>query len=259
VDLSDFSDTIGDVGSGLLGMVGANAQNQAAAGLQQQEENYNTQMANTSYQRGMADMKAAGLNPMLAYMEGGDSSPTAPLYQPSSPLSQATDAMSDLGSDFQNKKAKVTKAQGDASQATSNANSAETAAQTARATQPSAVNQAVAEASLAETKARVQNDTRISQTAASAADAKRKKADANSAEIEANVSKSGESARKNVAKVAPYVDVTSKAVGAASSALDAGNIYKALKKIAPKEEPWTSTRTGRIFNKNTGELHGNSY
>lgn len=39
-------------------------------------QQYNTEMSNTSWQRAVRDMQSAGLNPMLAYMKGGASSPT---------------------------------------------------------------------------------------------------------------------------------------------------------------------------------------
>lgn len=53
------------------------AQAFSAAQIQQQRE-YETSMSNTSYQRAIGDMQAAGLNPMLAYHQGGASTPASP-------------------------------------------------------------------------------------------------------------------------------------------------------------------------------------
>ena len=62
----------------------ANAQsaaNQAAANRSNERSafaqmNFQERMSNTAYQRAMDDMRKANLNPMLAYMQGGASSPS---------------------------------------------------------------------------------------------------------------------------------------------------------------------------------------
>lgn len=63
------------IGAGALTAGSARRQNRMQMEMAREQMAFQERMSSTAYQRAMADMRKAGLNPILAYQQGGASSP----------------------------------------------------------------------------------------------------------------------------------------------------------------------------------------
>ncbi|QXP07880.1 MAG: DNA pilot protein [Arizlama microvirus] len=116
-DIVGGNSVVGQIFGGLEGLgslpgvgsafsyLGAKEQNEANKTISSDQMAFQERMSSTAYQRAMADMKAAGLNPMLAYKQGGASSPSGagiPAVNEMEPAVQTAMQASRLSADLAN-------------------------------------------------------------------------------------------------------------------------------------------------------------
>lgn len=76
--------------SGVGSLFGGNKANKAAEAAAQKQMDFQERMRDTAYQAAVKDMRAAGLNPALAYSQGPASSPGGASYTPIDTITNAT-------------------------------------------------------------------------------------------------------------------------------------------------------------------------
>jgi len=88
------------LGAGYLAYKGAQDTNVASAQMADRQMQFQEDMSNTAYQRQVADLKAAGINPMLVSRLGGASTPAGAMAPVINPGGAAAQALSGAGSGF---------------------------------------------------------------------------------------------------------------------------------------------------------------
>lgn len=85
------------IAGGLIGSGGQDRTNAANAALAQKQMDFQREMSSTAYQRSTADMRAAGINPMLAFMQGGASTPQGTMATMQNPEAALGASVGDAG------------------------------------------------------------------------------------------------------------------------------------------------------------------
>lgn len=79
-------------GAGALGALGSMWSASQNEKLSDKQMDFQERMRDTQYQAAVKDMRAAGLNPMLAYSQGGNASPSGSMAHVDNPIDSASSA-----------------------------------------------------------------------------------------------------------------------------------------------------------------------